>query len=78
MARPDEQLIDARGLECPEPLQLARRLLERVKTGSVIRILATDPGAPIDFEAYCLNAGDDYLGSVRNGDCLEIRIRKGG
>jgi tRNA 2-thiouridine synthesizing protein A len=45
--------IDARGLRCPLPLIKARNQIDDIKTGEVMEILATDPGAEHDFRAWC-------------------------
>jgi tRNA 2-thiouridine synthesizing protein A len=54
--RPDKTL-DATGLLCPLPVLKARRALRDLPAGGVLEVLATDPGAPKDFEHFCRTTG---------------------
>ncbi len=53
--------LDARGMNCPLPILRARRVLNEMKTGEILRIVATDPGSVRDFEAFCKQTGNDLL-----------------
>ena len=44
--------VDARGLNCPLPILRAKKTLNDMVTGQVVRILATDPASVRDFEAF--------------------------
>lgn len=50
-------ILDARGLACPLPLTLARRRMAELRSGEVLRVLATDPEAPIDLAAWATDEG---------------------
>jgi tRNA 2-thiouridine synthesizing protein A len=54
------QTVDARGLKCPLPLVKAKLALEVLATGDKIRVLATDPEAPIDLAAWAADAGHSF------------------
>ena len=49
--------LDVRGLHCPMPALRARLMLTRMKSGQVLRIVATDPGAPRDFATFAMKTG---------------------
>jgi len=49
--------LDVRGLHCPMPALRARLTLTRMKSGQVLRILATDPGARRDFATFAMKTG---------------------
>ncbi len=66
------------GLKCPLPVLKARKLLRGLAEGDELRVLATDPGAPADFAAFCAEAGHQLMDSARQGDRLVLLIRKGG
>ena len=78
-ARPEhaEQVVDARGLLCPQPMVMAKRALRGAESGALIEIWATDPLAPLDIEALCVRGACHYLGctNVDDGGLLHIRIR---
>ena len=58
----DKQL-DARGLNCPLPILRTKKALTDMTSGQVLKILATDPGAVKDFEAFCKQTGNGLLAS---------------
>jgi tRNA 2-thiouridine synthesizing protein A len=49
--------LDVRGLNCPLPALRARVTLGRMKRGEVLRVVATDPGSPRDFERFSQATG---------------------
>src|SRR5260370_41287202 len=54
--------LDARGLRCPLPLVKARHEIELIAPGELLEVLATDPGAGHDFEAWCRRTGHEIAG----------------
>ena len=50
--------LDARGLNCPLPILRARKALNDMASGQVLRIVATDPGSVKDFEAFSKQTGN--------------------
>ena len=53
--------LDARGLNCPLPILRAKKALNEMQSGQVLRILATDPGSVKDFQAFAKQTGNDLL-----------------
>lgn len=53
--------IDARGLLCPLPVLKARKRLLALQEGQVLRVLADDPAAIIDFPHFCHEQGHVLL-----------------
>ena len=53
--------LDARGLNCPLPILRARKALNDMTSGQVLRIVATDPGSVKDFEAFAKQTGNALL-----------------
>ncbi len=50
--------LDARGLFCPMPILKASQMLETLKSGERLEVLADDPAAPSDFVAYAKRTGN--------------------
>ena len=44
--------IDTRGLNCPLPILRAKKALAEIRTGEVLKVVATDPGSVRDFAAF--------------------------
>lgn len=68
--------IDARGLLCPLPLLRLARALARAQPGTVAVLLATDPAAVGDVEAFCRESGNALLGTEREGMLYRFRVEK--
>lgn len=59
-----QKQLDARGLNCPLPILRAKKSLSDMKPGEVLKIVATDPGAVKDFEAFARQTGNTLLSSA--------------
>lgn len=53
--------LDARGLNCPLPILRAKKALNEMQSGQVLKIIATDPGSVKDFQAFSKQTGNDLL-----------------
>ncbi|CAN5508485.1 hypothetical protein BH20ACT19_BH20ACT19_10530 [soil metagenome] len=51
------RIVDARGLDCPMPLVMAKVAAEALGPGEGITVLATDPEASIDLAAWADDVG---------------------
>jgi tRNA 2-thiouridine synthesizing protein A len=71
-----DQVLDAKGLNCPLPILKAKKALKDVPIGGTLQVLATDPGAVKDFEAFCRTTGNDLLQSKSEGKQFEFLIRR--
>jgi tRNA 2-thiouridine synthesizing protein A len=71
-----DQVLDAKGLNCPLPIVRARKALREVPIGGTLQVIATDPGAVKDFESFCRLTGHDLLESKAQGKQFEFLIRR--
>ena len=69
--------LDARGLLCPLPVLKARKRLEPLAEGGVLRVLADDPAAVIDVPHFCAEAGHALVWSGEDEGAQVYLIRKG-
>lgn len=70
------QELDARGLNCPLPILRAKKALNGLATGEVLRILTTDPGSVKDFEAFAQQTGNELLESSEAGGEFHFLLKK--
>lgn len=63
-----DRLIDLSGLNCPLPILRAKKALADMESGSVLEVIATDAGAPKDFEAFCRQTGNALLESTTTAE----------
>lgn len=69
--------LDALGLLCPLPVLKARKRLQALASGQVLRVMADDPAAVIDVPHFCTEAGHTLAGSEDQGAVQIYYIRKG-
>lgn len=63
--------LDARGLNCPLPILRAKKSINNLAAGQVLRVTSTDPGSVKDFIAFCKQTGNELLESLEdNGEFL--------
>ncbi len=53
--------LDTRGLVCPLPILRTKKSLSQMTSGQVLKIVATDPGAVIDFQVFADQTGHQLL-----------------
>ena len=69
--------LDARGLNCPLPILKTKKALAEMTSGQVLRVMATDPGAVRDFQAFAKQTGNELLGqSEANKEFVFFMRRK--
>ncbi len=73
-----DAVLDARGLNCPLPILRAKKALKALPTGATLEVRATDPGAVMDFEAFCRTTGNELIGHHMDGDIYVFEIRHSG
>lgn len=67
--------LDARGLNCPLPILRTKKALNDLQAGQVLKIVATDPGAVKDFQAFCKQTGNELLSQDQGGGEFVFFVR---
>ncbi len=60
--------VDARGLNCPLPILKAKKALADMRSGEVLKVLATDPGSVRDFQAFARQTGNELVEQAQAND----------
>ena len=68
--------LDATGLQCPMPLLKAKLELNRLASGEVLKVTATDPGSQRDFHSFARLAGHTIQHEVVSGGVYQYWLRK--
>ena len=68
--------VDARGLSCPMPIVKTAQAIKPVASGTLIEVLATDPGSTKDFAAWCRSTGNDLVDQSSDGAVYRFVIRR--
>jgi tRNA 2-thiouridine synthesizing protein A len=68
--------LDARGLNCPLPILRTKKALTAMESGQTLRILATDPGAVKDFQAFAKQTGHELVGTTEENREFTFLLKK--
>ncbi len=73
-----DQVLDAKGLNCPLPILKAKKALKSMEGGKVLEVQSTDPGSVADFAAFCRTTGNELVEQAEAGGIWTYLIRKKG
>lgn len=67
--------IDALGLLCPVPVLRLGRAAASAAPGTELTLVADDPLAPFDVEAWCAKEGHSLIAGVEEGGVFRLTVR---
>ena len=73
-----DQVLDAKGLNCPLPILKAKKALKTMESGTVLEVTSTDPGSVADFAAFCRTTGNELVEQNEDSGVWTYLIRKTG
>ncbi|MBB4219967.1 sulfurtransferase TusA family protein [Variovorax guangxiensis] len=53
--------LDTRGLNCPLPILKAKKSLNEMRSGQLLKVVSTDPGSIRDFQAFARQTGNELM-----------------
>ena len=53
--------LDTRGLNCPLPILKAKKSLNEMTSGQLLKVVSTDPGSIRDFQAFARQTGNELM-----------------
>ena len=68
--------LDVKGLNCPLPILRTKKALFEMTSGQVLRVLATDPHAVKDFQAFAKQTGNELLSNSEADKVFEFFFRR--
>lgn len=71
-----DKTLDTKGLNCPLPILKAKKAIAEVPVGGTLEVLATDPGAVGDFEAFCRQTKHELLESTEAAGVYRFLIKR--
>ena len=69
------ETLDARGLLCPLPVIRTQDTIKNLAPGTLLDVLATDPGTLHDVPAWCRVHGHEVVETEREGRDIRIRVK---
>jgi len=71
-----DQVLDCTGLLCPIPVVETSKAIKTIEVGQVLQMIATDPGAPPDMEAWSRQTGHDLVAQSKEDDKFLFWFRR--
>lgn len=68
--------LDARGMYCPGPVLETAKAIKQIGIGEVLEVLATDPAAKPDIQAWAKRTGHEILDIQEQGGVTRILIKR--
>lgn len=68
--------LDVKGLSCPLPILRTKKTLAEMTSGQVLRVIATDPGAVKDFQAFAKQTGNHLLANAEADQVFEFYFKR--
>ena len=74
-------VLDVKGLKCPMPLLKAKKALNELVPGALLKVIATDPGSERDFQTFSAQSGHLLLEfekteNEQNGEVFTYLLQK--
>jgi tRNA 2-thiouridine synthesizing protein A len=76
MAPTADVTLDASGLACPIPILKTRQAMDKLQSGQVLKLIATDPGSVSDVAAWATRTGNALLKQMVERGTITFYIRK--
>lgn len=68
--------LDVRGMYCPGPVMEVAKAVKTINVGDVLEVLATDPAAKPDIEAWARRTGNQVLEAVQENGYTRILVKR--
>ncbi|MBK60859.1 sulfurtransferase TusA [Pseudomonas stutzeri] len=71
-----DALLDASGLNCPEPVMMLHNKVRDLPAGEVLKVIATDPSTQRDIPKFCVFLGHELVDQQADEGTYLYWIRK--
>jgi len=68
--------VDARGLSCPMPIVKTAQAMQGLPSGTLVEVLATDPGSAKDVAAWSRTTGNPLIEQSADGGVYRFVLRR--
>jgi tRNA 2-thiouridine synthesizing protein A len=72
----EDQILDCSGMLCPMPIVKVSKAIKQLESGQILKMFATDPGAPPDMEAWSRQTGNELLRSTTESGKFVFFLKK--
>ncbi len=68
--------LDCRGLNCPLPILKTKKAVDKLNSGEVLKMLATDPGSVNDVQSWSKRTENSLLDHSEDAGVYSFLIQK--
>jgi tRNA 2-thiouridine synthesizing protein A len=72
----ENKTLDCSGMLCPMPVIKTSKTIKELQLGQILKMIATDPGAPADMEAWARQTGNELLDSHKEGEKFIFYLKR--
>lgn len=72
----EDKLLDCSGMLCPMPVIKVSKEIKGMQVGQILKMIATDKGAPADMDAWSRQTGNELLDSHQEDGKFVFFIRR--
>jgi len=72
----EDQILDCSGMLCPMPVVKVSKAIKTLEIGQILKMFATDPGAPPDMEAWSRQTRHELMYSTQENGKFVFFIRR--
>lgn len=72
----EDQVLDCTGMLCPMPIVKTKKAIDGLQPGQILKMIATDAGAPPDIAAWSRQTGNELLLSTEEGEKFIFFLKK--
>ena len=70
------KVLDTKGLACPMPVVKVKKEMDKLKSGDILEVHATDRGAKADLPAWAKSSGDELLKDTEEDGIFKFWFKK--
>lgn len=68
--------LDTSGLNCPQVLLRAKKRLEQMRVGEVLKIISTDPSSVLDFKVFAATKSYELIKHMKKDQKFIFWMKK--
>lgn len=72
----EDKLLDCSGQLCPLPIIKTSKSIKELQIGQILKLIATDPGAPADVAAWTRQTGNELVDSHQESRTFVFYLRR--
>ena len=76
MSLQPDAILDACGLNCPEPVMMLHNKVRDLPAGGLLKVIATDPSTKRDIPKFCMFLGHELVEQGEDGGTYLFWNRK--